>query len=104
MNQELNNELIICVGCEDEFEELYDSAYCYDCYSQRDRIFRNDDDDDEEDEGNDDDDDEEDEGNDADDENEIDENDETDKDEIENMIEELLTDITEYECVVMDIE
>ena len=93
MNQELNNELIICVGCEDEFEELYDSAYCYDCYSQRDRIFRNDDDDDEEDEGND-----------ADDENEIDENDETDKDEIENMIEELLTDITEYECVVMDIE
>ena len=94
MNQELNNELIICVGCEDEFEELYDSAYCYDCYSQRDRIFRNDDDDDEEDEGND-----------ADDEiDETNENDETDEDEIENTIEELLTDITEYECVVMDIE
>jgi len=91
MSQELNNKLIICLGCEIEFEELYDSAYCYDCYSHRDRIFRNDDED-------------EDEGNDADDENEINENNENDGEEIENMIEELLTDITEYECVVMDIE
>ena len=95
MNQELNNELLICVVCENEFEDLYDSTYCYDCYSRRIRIFGNYDEEEDADE-EDEEEEEEDEGNDADDEKE--------EEEIENMIEELLTDITEYECVVIDIE